>query len=183
MGERQNGGEIDLTKQRRKVLEAYLALACLEEQDPRTALIADLKAIGLIGRVDVNNNGHFPKPPEEPAFYEFKKPGLEIHLDNQRRTVKSSLTGEEKPISGKSYLFLKALMINPTAVLSFRQIGQSVWPEHVASESASEAHNDIKVYVRRIKILLGATEQEPVIHNIKGFGYSLTPRISPANGQ
>lgn len=182
--ERQNYFEphVNLTEPRRRVLEAYWSLASLAGR-PEGVIIEDLKALRLNGGIRVpfvsgsaETSSSNPTPKLEAVIGD-----MTISLNTQRTTVRVSLSGESNPASDvpltpKEFLFLKMLMADPLSIVTPEQLRERMWPEQ-SDKPVRHIRENVRVCATKLRKQLGATEKNPIIYNIRGFGYSLTPRM------
>lgn len=96
----------------------------------------------------------------------------DLELDLYMRVAKR---GEDSfELSNKEFALLEYLMRNPNRVLSRTQIGEKVW-----DMSFEPTSNVVDVYVSALRKKLDRGFARPLIHTVKGVGYSfgvLDPR-------
>ncbi|HEU5315284.1 MAG TPA: response regulator transcription factor [Chloroflexota bacterium] len=99
----------------------------------------------------------------------------DVRLDTGRRVV---VRGAGTPVERRAelttteYHLLELFMRNPEQVLSRRAIGERLWGVDFEAESIV-----IDVYVRRLRRKLEARDEPPLIHTVRGSGYTLRRRV------
>lgn len=76
--------------------------------------------------------------------------------------------GDPIELTNKEYALLALLMRRPGQVLTRTQIAQQIWDMDVDSDS-----NVIDVYIRYLRKKLDAGRDQPLIHTVRGVGYTI----------
>ncbi len=76
--------------------------------------------------------------------------------------------GDSIELTNKEYALLALLMRRPGQVLTRTQIAQQIWDMDVDSDS-----NVIDVYIRYLRKKLDAGRDQPLIHTVRGVGYTI----------
>ncbi len=76
--------------------------------------------------------------------------------------------GDPVELTNKEYALLALLMRRPGQVLTRTQIAQQIWDMDVDSDS-----NVIDVYIRYLRKKLDAGRDQPLIHTVRGVGYTI----------
>jgi len=76
--------------------------------------------------------------------------------------------GDSVELTNKEYALLALLMRRPGQVLTRTQIAQQIWDMDVDSDS-----NVIDVYIRYLRKKLDAGRDQPLIHTVRGVGYTI----------
>ena len=100
----------------------------------------------------------------------------DVRLDTGRRVVvRNAGTAAERQaeLTTTEYHLLELFMRSAEQVLSRRAIGERLWGVDFEAES-----NVIDVYVRRLRRKLEAGDEPPLIHTVRGSGYTLRQRMS-----
>lgn len=98
-----------------------------------------------------------------------KSPELKVadlELDQLKHRVKRA--GKDIPLTGKEYSLLEYLMIHADQVVTRTMISEHVWNEDFDSFS-----NVVDVYINHLRGKIDKGFKKPLIHSIRGAGYSL----------
>ncbi len=76
--------------------------------------------------------------------------------------------GDPIELTNKEYALLALLMRRPGQVLTRTQIAQQIWDMDVDSDS-----NVIDVYIRYLRKKVDAGRDQPLIHTVRGVGYTI----------
>ena len=83
-------------------------------------------------------------------------------------THEVSLAGKTLILSQKEFALLEFLMRRKNSVVTKEQILENVW-----GYDAEVLPNSVEVYIRHLRSKIDTEERSPMIHTIRGFGYSL----------
>ncbi len=90
-----------------------------------------------------------------------------IKMDLLAREVTS--LGQRVDLTSREFALLELFLQNRDRVLTRTLISERIWEASYDLET-----NLIDVYVRRLRQKLGATDDRPIIHTIRGTGYRLS---------
>jgi two-component system copper resistance phosphate regulon response regulator CusR len=97
----------------------------------------------------------------------------DLRLDTRSHRV--TRAGTELQLTTKEYALLEYLSVNAGRVMGREEIAEHVWNEEFDPFS-----NLIEVYIGRLRRLIDRDREVKLIHTIRGSGYILEPRESPA---
>ncbi len=90
----------------------------------------------------------------------------DLTLDNRAKTVKRA--NDEIVLTAKEYRLLHYLAKNAEAILSREQILDNVWDINFEMNT-----NVVDVYINYLRKKIDKPYKEPLIHTVKGLGYTL----------
>jgi DNA-binding response OmpR family regulator len=90
----------------------------------------------------------------------------DLELDQLKHRVKRA--GKEITLTGKEYSLLEYLMLNTDQVVTRTMISEHVWNEDFDSFT-----NVVDVYISRLRNKIDREHKKPLIHSIRGAGYTL----------
>jgi DNA-binding response OmpR family regulator len=90
----------------------------------------------------------------------------DLTLDPATREVRRG--GAPIVLTNKEYALLALLMRRPGQVWTRTQIAERIWDLNVDNES-----NVIDVYVRHLRRKIDVSDRRPLIHTVRGVGYTL----------
>jgi DNA-binding response OmpR family regulator len=90
----------------------------------------------------------------------------DLELDQVKHAVKRA--GKEVVLTGKEYSLLEYLMLNSGQAVTRTMISEHVWDEDYDSFT-----NVVDVYISRLRNKIDKDFKKPLIHSIRGAGYSL----------
>ena len=90
----------------------------------------------------------------------------DLELDQLKHRVKRA--GKDIPLTSKEYALLEYLMIHSDQVVTRTMISEHVWNEDFDSFS-----NVVDVYINHLRGKIDKGFKKPLIHSIRGTGYSL----------
>jgi DNA-binding response OmpR family regulator len=96
----------------------------------------------------------------------------DLTLDPATRQVERN--GRSVALTAKEYALLRCLMENPGVVLSRAQLLSNVW-----GLSFDPGTKVVDVYIRYLRRKIDEGEAVPLIHTLRGAGYSIGPQQAP----
>ena len=90
----------------------------------------------------------------------------DLELDQLKHSVKRA--GKDIVLTGKEYSLLEYLMLNSGQAVTRTMISEHVWNEDFDSFT-----NVVDVYVSRLRNKIDKDFKKPLIHSIRGAGYTL----------
>ena len=90
----------------------------------------------------------------------------DLELDQLKHHVKRG--EKEITLTGKEYGLLEYLMLNAGQVVTRTMISEHVWNEDFDSFT-----NVVDVYISRLRNKIDKDAKKPLIHSIRGAGYTL----------